>query len=551
MAEPWRPSRGRGRGRGSRGAAPSRPSGAASPGAPADPLKGVYVCGRVGRGEGRRPKQKNAAAHSAQPSHHHHSSHTHSPEAAALHDRGERRSGSDPAGAVALFDQAAALYRAVLGSLPPAAAPTDTHADAAGSLGEALQRRGEAVLAAAERDPGAGPATAREAAATASAAFEAAVAAYAACGPGPVPAPPQLAGGRGRDASLRLDAAVNAANTLCAWAAAALDAVDARDTGGALAASRAAGLARLDAAVTLYQGALAAEQGGGGGGGGGSPPDDLPDAGTAINLADALAQKAGLLAAAGTGADAVRGAFAAADAAYAAACAVSSSERGDDLPGLLLNWATATAAGAGALGGRPDLLATAAARFREAAAFGRGDPAPLVGLGDALAEMATASSPSSSHPPGAPNAEAAALLEAAATEGYGAALALDRRFADAHAGLGDVRLAQSRAAAGRGDAPSAAALAGEAAAAYHRALDVPPTSARSLGGWAARAEVRWNAACALALAGRADECVGALIPLLAAGGGAVGIADALRDGDLTGCPGVRVWLEARAAEGTV
>lgn len=416
---------------------------------------------------------------------------------------------------MALFDEAAALYRSVLAS-----AAGEARADAAGGLGEALQRRGEACLAAAERDPGAGPHTARDASAAAAAAFKAAVQAYTACGPGPVPTPPELVDGGGGPslATLRTDAAVNAANTLCAWAAA--------EPGDQRSA-----LARIEAAIKLYQAALAEEQ-----------KDGLPDAGTALNLADALAQRAGVLAtAAATGAEqaeAVRAAFAVADAAYASACGVSSSERGDDLPGLLVNWATATAAGAAALGGDAALLSTAASRFREAASFSRGDPAPLVGLGDALVELAGTA---------AVDGESARLLEAALGEGYGAALALDRRFADAHAGVGDARLAQCRAAARRGDAAAAVALAADAAAAFARALEVPPTSPRSLSGWAARFEVRWNAACALALAGRVYECVKALEPLLAAAQG--GLEDAVRDADLGGCPGVRAWLEAKMVAG--
>ena len=431
--------------------------------------------------------------------------------AEALQTRAERRAGSDPAAAIALFEEAATGFRAVL------AAPglsADAAADAACGLGECLQKKGEAILAAADREVAAGPDTQPAASAAACAAFEGAVAAYARV-PGPVHAP-LGGGGRHPALALRPDAAVNAANTLCAWAA---------EVGGGVAAAD-----RLATAVALYRGALAAEAGAVATG------EALPDAGTATNLADALAQAAAL---AGT-----RDAFAEADAAYAAAVGACSSDNGDDLPGLLLNWAAATAAGAGALGGDPALLATAAARFREAAAFGRGDPAPLAGLGDTLVEMAgvAAAAAGGAGALAGADPESAALLTAALDQGFRPALALDRRFADAHAGCGDVFLAQSRATQVRGDAGAAVALASESAAAYGRALDVPPTSPRSLGGWRARAEAGWNRACALALAGEGDACVGVLHGLLAREPGLVG--EVLADADLAGCAAVRAAVGA-------
>ena len=165
---------------------------------------------------------------------------------------------------------------------------------------------------------------------------------------------------------------------------------------------------------------------------------------TFLNLADAHAQLGGLAAAAGdTGAAAA--AFSTAFDTYARACALSSSDQGDDLPGLLVNWGGALHEAAGAMG-RADLLDAAASRLREAAAFGRGDPTPLCALGDVLVDAASSAATSAGGLPGADPASAALLAEAA-DDGYCAALALDRRAADAHAGLADVRLTQCRATA--------------------------------------------------------------------------------------------------------
>ena len=76
----------------------------------------------------------------------------------------------------------------------------DAAADAACGLGECLQKKGEAILAAADREVAAGPDTQPAASAAACAAFEGAVAAYARV-PGPVHAP---LGGGGRHPALAL-----------------------------------------------------------------------------------------------------------------------------------------------------------------------------------------------------------------------------------------------------------------------------------------------------------------------------------------------------------
>ena len=316
------------------------------------------------------------------------------------------------------------------------------------------------------------------------------------------------------------------------------------------------------------------------------------DADTRLNLADALVQ-AGELAAEGPPApssapspgpslDGARGFYLRAFKAFEEAVARASSEEGDDLPALLLNWGVAlhsaftklhgekntsssppsSASDASLLSSPQVLLKDAEARLRESASFGRGDPSPLCALGDVLCDRAAAAAA------GAPAANLSAddgdaprtLYERAISEGYGAALAIDRRCAAASAGKGDALLALSRlaaAASAAGDASASAAsaaagLAEEAARAYSNALSEAPR----LGGLDERGSVIYNAACASARAadpfgggGRGGAGAGGetavegarrRVRLLVAGGG-VSARDVLKDEDLA-CLRGEAWL---------
>lgn len=316
------------------------------------------------------------------------------------------------------------------------------------------------------------------------------------------------------------------------------------------------------------------------------------DADTRLNLADALVQ-AGELAAEGPPApssapspgpslDGARGFYLRAFKAFEEAVARASSEEGDDLPALLLNWGVAlhsaftklhgekntsssppsSASDASLLSSPQVLLKEAEARLRESASFGRGDPSPLCALGDVLCDRAAAAAA------GAPAANLSAddgdaprtLYERAISEGYGAALAIDRRCAAASAGKGDALLALSRlaaAASAAGDASASAAsaaagLAEEAARAYSNALSEAPR----LGGLDERGSVIYNAACASARAadpfgggGRGGAGAGGetavegarrRVRLLVAGGG-VSARDVLKDEDLA-CLRGEAWL---------
>lgn len=340
------------------------------------------------------------------------------------------------------------------------------------------------------------------------------------------------------------------------------------------------------------------------------------DADTRLNLADALVQAAELAAELSASSDSssdspgedeeARGLYARAFAAFEEAVSRASSEEGDDLPALLLNWGVAlhsafsklhgekkrkSASSAAASAAATDaflssplaLLEAAEARLRESASFGRGDPAPLCALGDVLYDRAAALFAAAAGETAAAAAAAGAnsadggggeesevspkrLYERAISEGYGAALAIDRRCAAASAGKGDALLALSRlaaasAAAAAGSSSSAAAaasLAEEAARAYSTALSEAPR----LGGLDERGSVIYNAACASAraadLSGEGEGAGAAAVEAATEGarrrvrllvaGSAVSAREVLRDDDLACLRGEQWLLDVASAE---
>ena len=159
------------------------------------------------------------------------------------------------------------------------------------------------------------------------------------------------------------------------------------------------------------------------------------------------------------------------------------------------------------------LLSSAVSKLSASSAMGAGDSAPLNALGDVLqaaAELAASS--------GAPHATSQALLQRALDEGFLPALRLRRDDADALAGVGECRLALSRAAAAACDAPSASQHAAASADAYERALRTGDAS--HLGSVTERCEVQYNFACACVLSrdvARRAVAVAALEQLAAAG----------------------------------
>ncbi|KAK2080928.1 hypothetical protein QBZ16_000782 [Prototheca wickerhamii] len=389
-------------------------------------------------------------------------------EAEKLQQRAERRNGLE---ALAAYSKAAAFKGALESAQSPSPDGEEDVLEAWLCLAECYQNWGDAIQSTLAGMPDAelSEQVERDGTAKACALYARAVETY---GRAPIDA--------SAGAPVRADAAVNCANTLTSWAE--------------VAGSDAERLPMLERAVGLYRAALAAE----------------PDALTWSNLADAEVAAAVALAAAGDAATCERLA-ADARASYLAACELSSSEQGDDLPGLLCNWGaglTALAGVAAPAQARRALLDEAALRLREAAAFDRGDPAPLCALGDALAAAAEIAESA---------AEGARLLEEAAQTGR-------------------PRAWRTRGWPSRGSLAAGAALPGHDAASELRAAIAQYGAAlarpEGLGGWRQRADVRYNHACALALAGDAAGAAAILKALVSSG--AVDAAAVTGDPDLAG-----------------
>eukprot|EP00887_Chlorella_sp_A99_P001510 scaffold8.g1510.t1 len=414
-------------------------------------------------------------------------------EAETLQQRAERRRGRE---AVDAHQAAAAKWEEVLRLLgqTPAATAAATAVDAHFSLAESLQNWGEAILDVCSSlpDEELSPAVEAAAADQAAALFRRAVEEY----------------GRVQDGGRqRVDAAVDAANTLCAWA-------EVERGRGAPAAA----LPLLEAAEAHYRTALGQEE----------------DALTLSNYADSLVQRAEVCCEAGRGAAAGE-LYAAAAAAYDQACQLSSSDQGDDLPGLLVNWAhglLSMAAHAAEPAQAQALLDDAAARLRRAAEFERGDPAPLTALGEVGMARAERLAAAGGGDPAAVQ-QAQAAIVAALEEGYQAALRIRQTEADALVGVAECHVELARLAVSGGGAEAAQRHWQEAAAAYSRALQQPA----ALGRWRERQDVRYNCACCLARAGRPAEAAALVRGLVATG--AVTASDVAADADLAGVGSVR------------
>jgi len=197
--------------------------------------------------------------------------------------------------------------------------------------------------------------------------------------------------------------------------------------------------------------------------------------------------------------------------AYQAACGLSDSANGDDLPGLLYDWGVScyTIAGhatddASAYG----LLQQAMAKLKDSSSFDRGDPQPLNAAGDvcvAVAERRLAQGDREG---------AMAALDEALDEGFRQALHLRRNDADALVGSAEVLVLKGRIARDAGDAGAGSRLFQEAARAYGSALYDPS----ALGSFSERCDVRYNYAYALCCAGQEEEAARQLASLVQARG---------------------------------
>ncbi|BDA41286.1 hypothetical protein COCOBI_02-0660 [Coccomyxa sp. Obi] len=368
--------------------------------------------------------------------------------AETLQQQAERKSGG---AAIPGLQEAAAAYKETLRLAGDHPLPADRHLDACFGLGESMQRLAECILEACSALPDSELTAAVEADARSNAKilFRQSADAYKKV--------------KAEDGKMRVDACVNAANVLAAWA-------DVEEATGDLAAAT----QLLISSVEGYQRSLELEE----------------DAATWSNLADTLVKRAELLQEAGDAEDCISSVYGEAMAAYAKACSLCSSEDGDDLPGLLHNWGV----GLHSLGthARNAALASssleeAAVRLRESVAFNRGDPQPHNALGDTLVARAESTSDTT---------ETLACYNAALGEGYSAALRLDARNSDALVGTAEVNSALGKLAEQTGNRGGAAQHYSEAVRAYAAALQRP----EALGGLRERSDVRYNYACTCAQA---------------------------------------------------
>eukprot|EP00891_Asterochloris_glomerata_P003858 jgi/Astpho2/3858/Aster-x0600 len=214
-------------------------------------------------------------------------------EAEDLQQRAERKRRATPE-AVNAFLLAASKFEGALSLEQQQPMPFDRHMDACFGLAETLQMGGEAVVAAAAgmQDDQLSQTVQDQAAAQARDLFRRGVQAYE-----------QVKTGTGE---MRADAAVDRGNTLASWAELAAPAEAAK---------------LLASAVASYSEALRQEE----------------DAVTLNNLADAMVAAAEAHSDLGQHEQAAT-LYQKAMQAYNRACSLSSSENGDDLPGLLHNW---------------------------------------------------------------------------------------------------------------------------------------------------------------------------------------------------------------------
>ncbi len=305
--------------------------------------------------------------------------------------------------------------------------------------------------------------------------------------------------------AMRVDAAVNCANALSSWVKALNETATESDSNPISQSNT-----MMQLAEECCNQAIQREE----------------DASTYSNLGDILIQHGELLCKAGGTAEGFAK-FTKARESYSKACELSSTDQGDDLPGLLLNWGAGVLTAAEYAESMEEaipLLDEAIARLKESISFDRGDPMPHNALGEALvAKSEWLAKPDS---PIFDLAKAHAAVQEALTEGYNGALHINSGHTDAIVGVAEAQTQQAKIAQAAGNAEIAAAAWTAATAAYMKALATP----EALGNLSERCNIRYNFACCLVKCGRLPEAVHLLGQLMAAG--LVSAADVAQDPDL-------------------
>ncbi|KAA6425736.1 MAG: hypothetical protein FRX49_04111 [Trebouxia sp. A1-2] len=345
-------------------------------------------------------------------------------EAETLQQRAERKRGRE---AVSAYEQAASRFRRALDLQQRSPLRFERHCDAYFGLAEVLQKWAEAVLAVCRTLPDADLTrdVEQQASNAAQPLFRQSVEAYQ-----------QVRTGM---QEMRADAAVNSGNTLAAWA-------ELLPAGAAVQ--------MLASAQKAYEAALTQEE----------------DAATWGNRADALVRQAELLAEvtpAQLGENAVGQSFAEALQAYEKACSMTSSEQGDDLPGLLHNWGVGLRSMADLQQDAEaacNMYALAVQKLQASIQFVRGDVAPHNAVGDAHVSWAER----------LPDSDAMQHLHLALDQGYQGALHISASCSEALLGVGEVHSKMGKLCLQ--NMPNDADLHfQESATAYKRALRFPET----------------------------------------------------------------------------
>lgn len=304
---------------------------------------------------------------------------------------------------------------------------------------------------------------------------------------------------------MRVDAAVNCGNALSSLA----ELLEDTDT------SQAAQL--LTQACDCYSTALQQEEN---------------DASTINNLADALTQLAAITT---ENIEKQSQVFQQAMDTYEKACSVSSSENGDDLPSLLMNWGSALTTAA-KHAPRHDIAIRcfdeAVLRLKKSIEFDRADIAPLIALGDAYLAKAELLASSLIEREGGVDVQTAA--EAALKEGYGASLGINRTNTEGVLGCADVHMFLARFLQKH---QHPVEEVNEMWARAEQLLSTALSNPTGIGGFSDRCDVRYNHACALARIGRVKEAAAELRGLIQVGAGSV-VEDVDKDEDLEGVKGL-------------
>jgi tetratricopeptide (TPR) repeat protein len=318
---------------------------------------------------------------------------------------------------------------------------------------------------------------------------------------------------------VRIDALVNCGNTYATWALARMRCVEESQE------DRESIFSLLTQAEECYKIAVGRK-------------DGEEDASVWSNLADVLVQHGECNFNFGQHPESVLHYFNLAKQAYQRSCSLSSSENGDDLAGLLLNWGSGllTAARHSCDGSSTSLfLDESIALLKDCIAFHRGDVAPYIALGDALAAKAEKLVSSQQRlqtnlmidaQTQQSQQSALILIQQALQDGYSAALRIQSSEPEALVGIAECHVQMARLSILKEHPESQTGHWEAAAQAYSEALG----KLRELGNAQQRADVQYNYACCLSRTGKLQEAAAVVNRLVNLG--YVSINDVWKDEDL-------------------